>query len=1064
MNGFFRENQFFVKHRLLWALAVSAVSLFASAAEPVSPEARLEQLKKQFPEEAAMGIPMKLKVDMPNPVRKNPAEGKMARRPAFRSQLVSPAKDFRFIGKCNLLVRFTLDKPVAKTLWQSVCDDQMADVWVNGRHVEHELWSTQWAAMDSFPIPAEYFVTGENTLAITYLNTGDIGGLMTDLQLLLTDDTFLVITLDQAVGFCGNAPEGWQKPGFDSSAWAPVAKRPGPPARPWTGFNPKNYRSIQVSGETVEVKLLERKKVTADVRFSCKKGFRGDETFSARLCLFNGQPLREFAGTAKELNGTVNKDGSIDFHFCCFNGEYYGAPVKMYWEFGVVGGKVQGDLRTDFVTDGEAAPGAPLVSKIARTGNGPIPMVNGKPFYFNVLTVHSYSDPLSKHTGMEGEGSPFNTIALRLGSNSNETNWWLGPDKYDFTGIDRSINVMFQRFPGCKLAPHIWCHPGNWYRTAYPERISLMEDGSQHNYYVAPVSFCNQDARRDAEKAVRALVEHIEKYFGSRTLLYNLMGGISCEWQGWAAQANHYADYSKYAIRDFEEYAAKNGMPTKGIPGRKERETSMDGVFRSPKKDALAILYSKHYSDTISEFVELMARVVKDVCRNNKLVGAYYGYHMEHSNMIYSVNGAGHNNLQRLLDSPNVDFFLSPQSYGIRSYGAPNADMKPYGAIREAGKLSMIEDDTRTHLTFRTGYEQTPNLDMTLNILKRNVGMALSRNVPLNHLPLVGGNELAHPAVRAMFNRSIQVGQYLLEHASDPSAEIAAVIDEEAVRYLAVDRREIFAKDRDRYRYNANGELQSSTRRIYPVSGDLLYYQRIPLAQIGAPVDMIMLSDVAKFGKKYKMVIFLNSFKDTPALRNAIRYLRDNHVTTVFTYGAGFIDDNGISPKTLSEGIGMKMAEATPGNLRIRFADGSLAGQDYDVKTRFQVVDETAVPLAKYADNGKVAVAKTKTGKTYFYGTTDLDHNFLQDVARSAGVFFFSDTKDNVFASKDIVSIHAAGGGRKTIHLPKVADVVEIYSGKVVARQTNTFQFDMKPFETKVFLYGKLEDIQQAVK
>ena len=1040
---------------------MSTLSLLAPAAEQVSPEARLEQLKKQFPEEVAMGIPVKLEVDMPNPVKRDEAKSaKQEKRPVFTSQLVSPAQDFKYLGECNLLVKFTLDGPVEKALWQSVCDDQMENLWINGRHVAHEQWSVDWKTMDSFQIPADYFVTGENTLAITYLNTGDIGGLMMDLQLLLAGDKFMVVTADNAVGLTGKAPEGWQQADFDCAGWAPVAKRPGPPASPWKGFNPKNYVSIQAKGEIVKVKLLQRKKITADVRFTSKKGFHGGEKFFARLCQGNGLVLNEFMGTAKDLNGTMNEDGSIDFHFSWFNGEYYGAPVKMYWEFGVAGGKVVGDNLVNFTTDGDATPGEPLVSCIAKTANGPIPMVNGKPYYFNILTVHGYGAGLSKQSGMEGEGSPFNTLALRLGS--GETIWWMGPEKYDFTSVDRCFNAIFQRFPESKLALYVWCHPGNWYRTAYPERICLFEDGSAHNYYMAPVSFSNPDALRDAEKAVRALVEHIEKYFGSRTLLYNLQGGISCEWQGWAAQSNHYADYSEYAIHDFERYAAKNGIVTKGIPGREERETGIDSTFRSPKKDALAILYAKYYSETISNFVDSLAKVVKETCPNEKLVGAYYGYHMEYANMVHSVNGGGHNDLQRLLDSPYLDFFLSPQSYGIRSYGSPNADMKPYGAIRKAGKLSILEDDTRTHLTFKTAYEQTPNLNMTLNILKRNVGMALSRNVPLNHFPIIGGNELNHPAIREMFTQSIKAGQYLMEHGADPSAEIAAVVDEEAVRYVAVNRRDVFVKDHDRYKYNDNGELVDPPRRLYPIYSDLLYYQRIPLAQIGAPVDMIMLDDVVKHGKEYKMVIFLNSFKDTPKLREAIQYLHDNNVTTVFTYGTGFIDDNGFSTKTLSECVGMNMENDGAGNLRIRFADGAIAGQDYGAKTRFKVVDKDAVPLAQYNDNSGVAVARK--GNTFFYGTTDLDHKFLQDVARSAGVFFFSDTKDNVFASKDIVSIHTAGGGHKTIHLPKVADVVEIYSGEVVARQTDTFEFDMAPFDTRVFLYGNLEEIQQALK
>jgi len=882
-----------------------------------------------------------------------------------------------------------------------------------------------------------------------------------DLQLLLNNGRYLVVTADQAVGLTGQAPTGWQQPGFDCSDWSHVATRPGPTASPWTAFDATKYTSIQPKNDVVTVTLIQRQKITADVRFSSKKGFHGGEKFSARLTHSNGRVLSVTTGTATELNATQNDDGTLDIHFSAYNGEYYGSPVKMYWEFSVDSGKVLGDTKVTFTTDGDAAPGTPLVSKIEKTARGPIPMVNGNPYFFNILTLKGYGDGLDMRSGMEGEGSPFNTIAIRLGA--DDTIWWTGPDKYDFTSVDRCYNDILRRFPGSKLAIYVWCHPGKWYRTKYPERICLYDDGTSHQYYIAPVSFSNLDALADAENAMRALVQHIEQYFGSRTLLYNLMGGISCEWQGWDAQCSQYADYSDYAVQDFVKYAAANGITTTDIPDKEAREDDgIDGTFRNPSTNALAILYAKYYSETISHFVDTLAKVVKETCPNDKLVGAYYGYHMEHANMVHSVNGGGHNDLQPLLDSQYLDFFVSPQSYGIRSYGAPNAEMKPYGAIRKAGKLSFLEDDTRTHLTYITEYEQTPNLEMTLNILKRNVGMSLSRNVPLNHFPIKGGNELDHPAIREMFNKSIKAGQYLMEHGSDPTAEIAAVVDEDAVRYISVNRTDKYVDETARFMYDENGELQDKQRRLYPIQSDLLYYQRIPLSQIGAPVDMIMLDDVVKHGKDYKVVIFLNSCKDTPALRTAIQYLRDNNITTVFTYGTGFIGDSGLSLTSLSECVGMTMASANAGNLRVKFTDGSIAGYNYGAKTRFKVTDANAVTLAQYNDKSGVAVAKK--GNSYFYGTTDLDHNFLQTVARDAGVFFFSDTNDNVFASKDIVSIHTAGGGHKTIHLPKVADVVDIYSGEVVARQVDSFEFDMSAFESRVFLYGNLEDIQQALK
>ena len=179
----------------------------------------------------------------------------------------------------------------------------------------------------------------------------------------------------------------------------------------------------------------------------------------------------------------------------------------------------------------------------------------------------------------------------------------------------------------------------------------------------------------------------------------------------------------------------------------------------------------------------------------------------------------------------------------------------------------------------------------------------------------------------------------------------------------------------------------------------------------------------------------------------------------VFTYGTGFLDDQGISTKTLSENVGMEMAEAGEGSLKILFdrEKDQEAGHPYTVKTRFKVVDNEATPLARYESTGEVAVAE-KDG-AYFYGTTDLDREFLRHVAQNAGVHVFIDGDDNLYASRDVVSIHANHAGRKTIRLPQICDVVDVFSGEVVARETNSFEITMDAFETRVFLTGNAEKI-----
>ena len=81
-----------------------------------------------------------------------------------------------------------------------------------------------------------------------------------------------------------------------------------------------------------------------------------------------------------------------------------------------------------------------------------------------------------------------------------------------------------------------------------------------------------------------------------------------------------------------------------------------------------------------------------------------------------------------------------------------------------------------------------------------------------------------------------------------------------------------------------------------------------------------------------------------------------------------------------------------------------------------------------------------------------LDTEFIREYARKKGVHIYCDTRENLCAGGNIVSINARSAGRKTIHLPRKCRVEDIYSGEVVAENASEITLDMKAFETRTFL------------
>lgn len=989
------------------------------------------------------GIPETIPVTLgktPPPRRFLPVD---PNQPCFQSPMAAPSGQSRAVGDAFLRREFTVSAMPVKATLQIAADDRIEALYVNGKPVPHR-WSTNWQEPDTADL-TPFIRPGKNLLAIHYRNNGAAGGVMFDLGMNFADGQFTLITAADSSGCFGKAPDGWNAVDFADARFAPAECVPGPPTEPWwTAVLP--YQEMRPPYGEVRIEGIQADGAVAEAILTGVPAWREDEKFYARIHGADGKLLAFRSGTLKELNGRISSDGKAHITFRDFDLPRYGGAIDGQWEFGVYGRRAISAPSAAFHLAARPMPGGQNpVFKVETTPGGPIATRNGKPFYFNILTVNNPAIP----TGMEGSGSPFNVIVFRAGGLGQH--WWIGPGRYDFTAVDRVLSQFAEAYPDSYLGLYIWCQPGLWYEKQYPERISRQDNGAIMHYYVSTVTFSDPDYRRDAAAAVAALIEHCEKYFGSRMALYSLMGGASCEWQGWNAHTNHLADYSTAARRDFKNFL-KRELPECadiGMPSPAQRLAADDGtLFRNLARDRSAILYDRYYSESIADCIGQLAGAAKTAAGGKRLIGAYYGYLFEYGNLGYCMQAGGHNALHRLLQSPDIDFLLSPNSYGCRTLGAPGADMKPFASVALGGKFSILEDDTRTHLTPGTGFYQTLNLPHTRAVLRRNWGMALSRKMPLNHLPLVGGNDLDDPALRADLQKVLKAGQTVFERNLPRRAEIAVVIDEQSPARLAPSLKKAVEPDTGRFQYSARGELLSGSRQVQPLTGDLLYYQRIALGQIGAPVDYLLLEDVPPTATQYKLIIFLNAFADSPALEAALQAAKSGGAVVLVVYGTGFLTADGIDASRTATLLDLKLARIPAGNLQFVLGEKAV-GADYPVNPRFAVTDPGAQTLAAYEDHCGTAVARK--GNVIFHGGAVLDTDWLRDIARRAGVHIYLETGDNLEAGSGILSIHSKSSGNKTLHLPEAATLVDLFTGETVLRNGRTVTIPMTAFETRVF-------------
>jgi hypothetical protein len=78
----------------------------------------------------------------------------------------------------------------------------------------------------------------------------------------------------------------------------------------------------------------------------------------------------------------------------------------------------------------------------------------------------------------------------------------------------------------------------------------------------------------------------------------------------------------------------------------------------------------------------------------------------------------------------------------------------------------------------------------------------------------------------------------------------------------------------------------------------------------------------------------------------------------------------------------------------------------------------------------------------------------LREVARYAQVHIFTDSEDVIYADHNYVALHTVRGEVKTVHLPRRADVWEVYSNRQVGRDCTAFQDMMEAGSTHLYYYG----------
>lgn len=669
--------------------------------------------------------------------------------------------------------------------------------------------------------------------------------------------------------------------------------------------------------------------------------------------------------------------------------------------------------------------------------------------------------------------------------------WWPSDGVFNAEAIDRVAEQYFRVHPHAYLMWEVYLAPPADWAAKHPDELCRNELGGTNRCYVNwdNFSFSSKLAADEMERMVKRFIRHVETSpYARRVAGYRINSGTTQEWVHWrpSPDSNRVLDYSNVAQRGFAEFVRMRHpeIDDVSLPTKKERSAwDGDNLLWEPKRHQKVALWHEYQSETVASLLIRMCSAAKAELANmrrRKLVGTYYGY-------VVTMPGNGrtqqdgHYALGKVIDSHAVDFLISPPEYTTRGPGVAHIDMKPFASLKANGIVSVVEHDLRTaNAPFlpRSACAQAPTRALSLAYIRRNLAVSACRNEPLSLFDICSGYAYDFPEARRDIMLIREAARFCAERQVPRNAEIAVVFSENAVKVLSENDRKITAPVQPYQSYdNKDGSV-----RLNRINGPVPWYEthlwgNARWGQVGAGVDYLLAEDLASNPGNYKVYAFPNAWLHDEGLAKAVARLRSRGCTLLWFYAPGYVSMSGNSTSTMKNLTGMKMVKMdAPVAPDIVLSDGrTMTGLGCPpVTPLFAVVDGNAEVLGTYG-NGMCAVARKRTGNAtdVFCGTWRPDAEFIFDEVRRSGVHVFSKTGDPLEANSCFVTLHARNPGRKTIRLPnKCKDVFDVFGGRVVATDTDSFTFDAELHATYLFYYGsdakelmsRLKDVRKQTK
>ena len=560
---------------------------------------------------------------------------------------------------------------------------------------------------------------------------------------------------------------------------------------------------------------------------------------------------------------------------------------------------------------------------------------------------------------------------------------WVGESEYDFSAIDRQMDMFIENAPDGYFAPMFQIDTRPWFLKLHPDAPNSFTHLSWAAYH--------EQWKREAAEYLKAAIRHCEEKYGDRIYGYFLLGGMTTEWLAHPdKEASHPLKEAGYRAYCRDKNAKLPTLEELNAKGRVFLDAEEANVYQA----------RRFHGDTVADLVLYFAAQAQSVIKHEKLLGLYYGYLLHlGGEFLYH---AGHLGYEKVYLSPDIDMISSPSEYKFRKIDDPSGFMVTQKTLDAHNKLYFLEFDHITHVAPTMIDEPSPD-ESGNNCLKEIPGAASKCKDEQESLNLMYRDfTLCYANGAALWWFDMFDGWFRSPAMMQAIQKMIAIHDQlRDIPKQSVARIAVFAEGESMYHLRKSANIATVT----------LSDMRRTLAELGAPYDLYSIADLP-LSRKYDLVILLNQYDLSEQQR---QMLKDS--TVLWLYAPDYVTGR------LSQTVGMTVRETEhcPGGLCY---NGTIT--ENQVAAPYFVIED-GQPLAYY-ENGQVAVAKK--GKSIYAAVPFIPSDLLRDIVKELGVPLYS-TNPLVYTyvNAGAVGVYNATGQDAEVFVPD-GRYIDMYTGE----------------------------------